>query len=235
MRNTYQIVTHTNGKEDQAAILAILMEIKSGKKKNDLKLLNYYHEIPVSYSATIDLIDRDCIEVTLHQAQAAVLGLQKQTILKSEHFPDELSVHSYVEYINVRNCMAVLGRFAYASVRAERRNAVRVNIGILINAEFIADELSISGQLEDISLTGLAISTFSPIPVGINNEGVINIVLMGKSLAIKAALLRSKELDNSHLHMFSIELDSKMEITVSQFIYSRQVEIIRELKDHVIG
>ncbi len=231
MRNTYQIVTRVNGKEDQAEILAIIRDIKYGKKKNDLKLLNYYHEIPVSYAATIDSIDNDCIEATVHQAQAAVLGLQKQTIIKSANFPDGLAVHCYVEYISVRNCFSVLGRFAFATVRAERRNAVRVDIAVMIKADFVSAGQQIPGQLEDISLTGLALSAFNPLPSGIDSNGVINIVIAGNNITVKAELLRSKEMDHGYLHMFKIELEPQMEIIVSQFIYSRQVEIIRELKE----
>ncbi len=231
MRNTYQIVTRINGKEDQGEILAIIGDIKSGKKKNDIRLLNYYNEIPVSYPATIDQIDRDCVEITVHQAQAAVIGLQKQTLLKSQHFPDALSVHCYVEYINVRNSMAVLGRFAYASVRAERRTSVRVNVGFMVKADFRSAGFGISGQIVDISLTGIAISSFDPMPSVIEEGGVINTVLSGRPISVKASFLKSKEADNSYIHMFSIEPDSQTETLISQFIYIRQVEIIRELKD----
>ncbi len=234
VEDTYQIVTQTNGKEDAAAIMAVLQAIKSGTVRNDLKLLNYYNEVPVSYGVTIDSIEGDAVELTVHQAQAAVLGLQKQTLIKSAHFPGGLGVHCYVEYINVRNRMAVLGRFAYAAIRADRRSAVRVKIGEpLIEAVFQAEGQSIKGMLKDISVTGLAVVTSEELPTGMPEQGVLTLELLGSRLAVQASIVRSAALNEGHLTTFRIELDAKMEEVVSQFIYSRQVEIIRELKEHI--
>lgn len=234
MKDTYQLVTQVNGKEDAAEILSILHKIKDGILKNDLKLLNYYHEVPVSYGVTIDGIEDDAIELTVHQAQAAVLGLQKQTLLKSSHFAGGLGVHCFVEYINVRNKMAVLGRFAYASIRADRRNAVRVYAGSpSITTQFQAEGQSVVGELKDISVTGMAVISSDELPSGLPEEGILRLNLMGQPMEVKAAMVRSIPLDEGHLHTFRIELDAKLEEVVSQFIYSRQVEIIRELKEHI--
>ncbi len=232
MKDTYQIVTQTNGKEDTAAILAVLRKIMDGALKNDLKLLNYYHEVPVSYGVTLESIDEDAVECTVHQAQAAALGLQKQTLMKSGHFPGGCGVHCFVEYVNVRNRMAVLGRFAYATIRAERRSAVRVNVGVSIGTIFQAENQSLVGELKDISVIGLAVVSSEELPTGLPEEGVLKLSLMGTALAVKAVLVRSAVVEHGHLHTFKFELDAKMEELVSQFIYSRQVEIIRELKEH---
>ena len=234
MKDTYQIVTQTNGKEDAAEILSVLQKIKDGILKNDLKLLNYYHEVPVSYGVTIESVEGDAAELTVHQAQAAVLGLQKQTLLKSSHFPSGLGVHCFVEYINVRSQLAVLGRFVYASIRADRRNAVRVYAGApSITTQFKAEGQCVGGELKDISVTGMAVISSSELPSGLSEEGMLTLNLMGHVMAVKAVMVRSIPVEEGHLHTFRIELDAKMEEVVSQFIYSRQVEIIRELKEHI--
>lgn len=232
MKDTYELVTQVNGKEDMLAILAVLRDIKAGVVKNDLKLLNYYHEVPVSYSAGLDIVEVDTVEMTVHQAQAAVLGLQKQTLLKSSHFPSGLGVHCFVEYVNVRNCMVVLGRFAYATIRADRRSAVRVKVGIHIPTTYQADQQTIIGELKDISVTGMAVISSESAPAGIADDGFLKLTLMGTSLMLKAVIIRSAALENGYLHTFRVELDPKLEGIISQFIYSRQVEIIRELKEH---
>lgn len=232
VKDTYQLVTQINGKEDTAAILVILKKIKEGSFKNDLKLLNYYHEVPVSFGAALERIDGDVVECTVHQAQAAALGLQKQTLLKSAHFPDGCGVHCFVEYINVRSRMAVLGRFAYATIRADRRNAVRVKVGSPVATVFQADNQSLTGTLKDISVIGLAVVSSEELPTGLPEEGVLKLNLMGTALAVKAVLVRSTAVEQGHLHTFRFALDAKVEELVSQFIYNRQVEIIRELKEH---
>lgn len=234
MKHTFQIVTQNSGKEDMAAILVVLSGIKAGKLKNDLKLLNFYHEIPFSYAAKIDHVDADAIELSVHQAQAAVLGLQKQTLLKSSHFPHGLGVHCYVEHINVRSCLAVLGRFAYATVRAERREAVRVTVESRADALYQADGQEISGRVRDISVTGTAIESTSPAPVGIADQGVIDLHLPGYRFTCSAGYIRSISVEQGYQHIFSLQLDTQQEEQVSQFIYARQVEIIRDLKDQQV-
>jgi len=234
VKDAYQLVTQVNGKEDAAEILAVLQKIKDGILKNDLKLLNYYHEVPVSYGVTIDSIEGDAVEFTVHQAQAAVLGLQKQTLMKSSHFPNSLGVHCFVEYINVRNRSTLLGRFVYAAIKADRRNAVRVYVGApSILTHFQAEGQCVAGELKDISVTGMAVISSSELPSGLSEEGTLKLNLMGHAMTVKAAMVRSIAVEGGHLYTFRIELDAKMEEVVSQFIYSRQVEIIRELKEHI--
>lgn len=234
MKDTYQIVTQVNGKEDADAIVNLLRAIKTGTLKNDLKLLNYYHEVPVSYGVVIDSIEGDAVECTVHQAQAAVLGLQKQTLLKSSHFPNGLGAHCFVEYINVRNRLVVLGRFAYASIRADRRAAVRVKAGSPpIMAQYQAGGQTFCGELKDISVTGLALIASEEMPTGMPEEGILTLSLMGNLIAVTAVMVRSLELETGRLHTFRFELDTKTEAIVSQYIYSRQVEIIRELKETI--
>lgn len=216
------------------SIISILGDIKSGIRKNDLKLLNYYHEVPVLYPAAIDMVDKEIVEITMHGVHAAVLALQKQTFLKSSSFPDGLCVHSFLEYINVRNCMAVLGRFAYVNVNAERRNAVRVKVDSDVDIIYSSSGHSFAGRLHDISVSGLSFFAQGLLPVGIGDEGTISIRLSGRELHIPSMFLKTDKKDEGYIHAFSILPDSKTEILVSQFIYARQVDIIREIKEQIV-
>lgn len=233
MKDFYQIVTVVDGKQDFAAIMQVLTDIKEGKLKNDLKVLSYYHNVPISYAAKIDSIDKESLEVSINQAQAVVLDLHKQTFVTSSHFPEGLTVHCYVEYVNVRNSYAVLGRFAYASNRAEKRGAVRVDVDSLLEAEYKAGDQSFSGKIQNISIIGLALECLTPKPVGIEEHGELIFTVQGNRMKISATLVRTYELEHGFLHAFRIELDSKAELLISQFVYTRQVEIIRELKDRI--
>lgn len=231
MRETFQIVSIKDGKQDLESILHTLREMKAGRLKNDLKLLNYYHEVPISYSAKIDSIDSDCIEVTAHQAQSVVLGLQKQALLTSASFPQGLGVHCFVEYVNVKNSFAVLGRFAYASIRAERRGAVRVKIDGFLPAAYIADTQTLSGRADDISVSGVAIHNQQPVPAGIPENGTLKLSVNGSELLLPSTLVKSAEKEGEFVHTFRFEPDKNADKVISQYIYGRQVEIIRQLKE----
>jgi hypothetical protein len=233
VKDFYQIVTVVDGKQDFAAIMQVLTEIKEGKLRNDLKVLSYYHNVPISYAAKIDSLDKDSIEVSINQAQAVVLELHKQTFITSSHFPPGLAVHCYVEFVNVKNSYAVLGRFAYASNRAEKRGAVRVDVGSLLEAEYRAGNQSISGNIINISIIGLALMSHTATPAGIEEQGELLFAVQGNRIKVVAALVNTYDLEQGFLHAFKIELDSKAELLISQFVYTRQVEIIRELKDRI--
>ncbi len=234
MRETFQIVSIQDGKQDQEAILHVLREIKAGRLKNDLKLLNYYQEVPISYAAKIETIDTDCIEITAHQAQAVVLGLQKQVLLTSVLFPQGLGVHCFVEYVNVKNCFAVLGRFAYAAIRAERRGAVRVSIDGFLSATYTAETQSLSGRADDISVSGVAIHNQQAVPAGISDSGILQLSVQGATLLLPATLIKSSENDAGFIHTFRFEPDKHADMVISQYIYCRQVEIIRQLKEQFL-
>ena len=234
MRETFQIVSIKDGKQDLEAILHILREMRAGRLKNDLKLLNYYHEVPISYAAKIETIDADCIEVTAHQAQAVVLGLQKQVLLTSALFPQGLGVHCFVEYVNVKNCFAVLGRFAYASIRAERRGAVRVSINGFLSATYTAETQSVAGRADDISVSGVAIYNQQAVPAGIPASGVLELLIQETTLRLPATLIKSAENDEGFVHTFRFEPDKNADKIISQYIYSRQVEIVRQLKEQFL-
>lgn len=231
MKETYQLVSIKDGKQDMEDILLILKKIAAGSIRNDLKLLNYYQEVPVSYPAKIDKIDGDCVEVTVQPAQSAVLGLQKQTLLRSAAFPSGLGVHCFVEYVNVKNCFAVLGRFAYASIRAERRGAVRVNVDGLYPVSFMSDEQELCGNLQDISLTGIGMISSQLVPAGLAANGTLRLNLQNRTLSLPAEYIKTVTRDGQQIHAFSIMPDQQADKLIAQFIYSRQVEIIRNLKD----
>lgn len=233
MKETYQVVSVKDGKQDAADILQVLRNIKAGSLSNDLKLLNYYHEVPISYGVKIDTIEADSIEVSAQQAQSVVLGLQKQCLMTSTHFPQGLGVHCFVEYVNVKNGFAVLGRFAYASIRAHRRAAVRVKVEERIPACYKAAGQEVHGQLNDISASGIALEGSHEAPAGLEESGFLTIVLQGKSLEIPAQHVKSRKHDECFIHSFRIEPDKQADAQISQYVYARQVEIIRQLKEQL--
>lgn len=234
MRDTFQIVSIKDGKQDMEAILQTLREIKSGKLKSDLRLLNYYNEVPISFSAKIDTVVDDCLECSVHQAQSVVLGLQKQALLTSSAFPQGMGVHCFVEYVNVKNCFVVLGRFAYAAIRADRRGAVRVTVDILIPASYRAEEQSVSGNAFDISTSGIALSTDQAIPAGLPENGQMQLTLLGAVLDMSASYVKSVEHEGDFVHTFKIDPDQQADKAISQYIYTRQVDIIRQLKEQIL-
>jgi hypothetical protein len=233
MIGTYDIVTRVDGKSDSDEILSILTDISAGRRKNDLKLVNYYQEMPISYGAVeIDECRGGALELTIHQNQTVVIAHQKQTVLKSNHFPDGLSVHAIVDDVNVKKSYVVLGRFAYTSIKAERRNAVRVKLQESVQVNIKADGATYTGILADISVSGIKIKD-SELPSNPANA-FIDITFSGAKISLPGTFLRENVNENGHFHVFTIAPDTHSEGVISKLIYNRQIEIIQMLKDQIL-
>lgn len=230
MNDTYQKIVLAGPDADEKEILSCLAEIRSGRLANDLKLVNYYREIPVSYSADVLTVEENSVEFLVHQIQAVAISLEKVTVLKSDHF--KRPVIATVNYVNVEKSRIVLSGFSYAAVRADRRMSVRVALTELIRVTFRTEETSASGNLLDISLTGVSIQVDQDPGIELSEKGELTVGLPSGSIAFPGSLLKVVPMASGTRLVFEVELDRASEVSISQFIFKRQVEIIKELKEH---
>lgn len=233
MLGSFDIITRVDGKSDSDEIVSTLTDISKGRLTNDLKLVNYYQEMPISYGAVeIDECSGGVLELTVHKNQSVVIAHQKQTILKSKHFPEGLSIHAIAEKVDINRGYAVLGRFAYATIKAERRAAIRVRVQESIPVILKAGGATYTGQLVDISVSGVKVKE-SDIPSA-PASAQLEIRFPESSITLPGIFLREKINENGHFHVFTIEPDGNAETVISKMIYSRQVEIIQMLKDQIV-
>ena len=232
----YNLVTVDNGKSDTASIIKVFSEMAAGKLRCDLRLLNYYSEVPVSYDSTINSVEMDCVELSVHEHQALIMKQEKSTIVKSKHFHDELAVHCYASYVNVQKKTVILNNFAFAQVRAERREAVRVAVHGTLCVKFSSGNAEFEGSLVDISGNGLSINTYSAPATDFNQPGLLHFSLAGAPLVVTGSFVRCTMQGNGQqLCVFRMEPDRRSDGLIGKFIYQRQVEIIQELKEGLIS
>lgn len=231
MKDIYNYLTVEDVHKDEKAIIEVLKGIHSRRFRNDLRVLNYYKEIPVSYDATITHIDDDFVEMQVHQHQAAVMHVEKIAFLKSEHFTHDVVAKVYKS--NINKSLGLLHNFSYVQIRAERRRFVRVQIFDTIIVSFRRQELTFSGRMADISLGGLSIDTAEEIAIDLEMAGVLTVEFPAGTLEIPGRLLKIFPLERGFSYVFEMEAGSKIETAISQFIFQKQVEIIRELKDQL--
>jgi len=230
MNDMYQLIQLAGEKQDRAQIMATLADIKAGRLKNDLKLLNFFREIPVSYGATVETMEDSSVELMAHQIQAVVISFEKVTVLKSSHFPKDVIANA--NYVNVEKSRIVLSNFSYALVRADRRMSVRVELSEPIYASFSACELTTGGRLHDMSLTGVSINVSEDPGIALSQTGELAVTLPIGTITVPASLLKTSTADDGFRLVFEIEATRATELSISKYILQRQVEIIRELKDH---
>ena len=92
----------------------------------------------------------------------------------------------------------------------------------------------ITGTIDDISIGGMCLRASQASELETQARGTLKLVIEDSILEIPAVLLKSKQEDEEFLYVFECETDTKIETKIAQFIFQRQLEIIRELKDHVL-
>ena len=230
MNEIYQKIQLAGEKEDGAQIIATLAAVREGRLKNDLKLLNYFREIPVSYGATVETVEESFAELRVHQIQAVVISFEKVTVLKSSHFPRDVIAN--VSYVNVEKSRIVLSSFCYALVRADRRMSVRVELAEPIYASFSSPDAAAGGRLHDMSLTGVSINVVDDPRIPLSEQGELVVTLPIGAITVPASLLKVLTLPDGYRLVFEIATTRATENSISRYILQRQVEIIKELKDH---
>lgn len=229
MRKHYQLLTVHDLRKDETDILEVLSAMGDGRLSNDIRLLNYYRELPVSFDASIEYLERGVADVRVHELQAAAMMIEKETFIKSRHL--EHDVVAKVIRIKKDRHLAVLGYFQYAQITAERRFNVRVQVSEKHEAAFCHGQHPVRGWIEDISYGGVSISVPGETAIEENVTGALSIFLPNATLELNGKLLKVEQGESFTRFVITLELDGKSEQIVSQFIFSQQGRIIRELKN----
>jgi hypothetical protein len=217
--------------DDHAEILAIL---KAAPKKV-LKLINYYKGLPLSYPATINSIDRGIVDLDVQQEQAFTIERNRSTFIRSPLLKHD--VFAQAQYVNIKKKAATFVKFSYVEIMAERRNFIRMEPEPSPDAVIESPLGVINGNLYDVSLSGLNISVDQYYPLEINAETSVRFRLrdMEQRLDIKvtvpAKLVGIMDGSQPYHYKFIICPDKWLERNLSQYIFHRQIEIIKEIKD----
>jgi hypothetical protein len=219
--------------EDQTEIISIL----KANPKQVLKLINYYMGMPLSYPATIAQIDRGVVDLDVQAQQAFTIDYCRSVFIRSPLFKHD--VLAQAQYVNIRKKAATFVKFSYVEIMAERRNFVRLELSPN-PAVIIESPLGhIEGKLFDISLAGINILIDNYCPLEINVEMTLRftLTLLEQNLSIDvitvAKLITIKADVPPYTYAFAIYSDKSLERQLSQYIFQRQIEIIREIKDAV--
>lgn len=220
--------------DDQAKILDTFKDL-STQGKLGVSLINYYKGLPLSYPATIESVSNATLELDIHPQQAVAIEKYRYAFIRCPALPHVVGAH--VLYVNVRKQAATLRNFFFAEILAERRNAIRLELEPPTEASFQVGSETLPGTLVNLSMQGAAILTD-----GISlPEDAFDTTLQFKlpniiqntltTVKAPARYVGSTELDKSKVLRFSMVPDKALEQQISQYIFQRQVEIIRELKD----
>ncbi|HXE98298.1 MAG TPA: hypothetical protein VN642_17985 [Dongiaceae bacterium] len=236
-KHLYRTKIEKSFDEDQSKILETFKGLfKLGK--TEIMLLNYYQGVPLSLPARIVSVYRTFMRLDVHPQQAVAFEKDRHTFIRCGAFQHDICAD--IHHIDVFERNATLGNFFFAEILADRRNAIRLVLDSPTEASFDVEGVKVSGSLMDISIEAAAIKVLQlpgfdkgfitrlqlKLPNNIQNSCVTTHVV--------ARLVATKELDDGFLCIFSIKQGNGPDQPLSKFIFRRQVELIRALKDHSI-
>jgi hypothetical protein len=232
MHTYYLLLPSADVRKDDESIIEVLSAVKDDKIGNDLKLLNYYREVPINFGASIDHIEKGMVELTVHQLQAALMQQQKETLIRSSHFRND--VVAKVSKAGAEQRFAFLTGFSYVQILSDRRANIRVEVSENVQVDVSFGKLRLQGRLKDISIGGMAI--IAPEKQGIDENARVKLTfsLRGHGVEIPGTVLRVIDESPRKSYVIHFTPDSKSDATISQYIFQTQSEIIRELKEKIL-
>ena len=231
----YESSTKQSLEEDGIRIASGFQDIIKRGARVSLRLVNYYKGLPLSYPATLVEIDRGTLELDVHQQQAVALNTSRYTFIKCDYF--DCPILAEVQSADVRRMTASLRNFMFVEIMAERRSALRLEMEPQTDAEIKVEEILLTGKVIDVSLGGFSIRPAQRCTLLRNAEVTLRVMVPNllqntlTRLETKATHIETVSSNDHDICRFSISTEPQSEGLLSRFIFQRQVEIIRELKE----
>jgi hypothetical protein len=221
--------------EDRALIVAGFQDILKRGMTVGIRLVSYYKGLPLSYPATLVEVDRGVLEMDVHKQQAVALSANRHTFIKCDYF--DSAILAEAQNVNVRSMTASLRNFTFVRIMAENRNSLRLELEPPTDAEIDWNGNIVKGRVIDLSLGGFSIEVSESIHIPDRTEVPLTVMVPNllqntvSRLQTKAKHVGTNKGAGSDICRFSFEADPVAEGLLSRFIFQRQVEIIRELKE----
>jgi len=226
--NHYELLTVQNARRDEEAILKVLSALMYNKFPNDLILLNFYNEMPISFGAAIEYIDRGIVVMMVHSFQAVSMLMQNITFIKSDYLPNW--VMAKVLKIDRENNLAFLALFSYVHNPSERRMHVRMTLPEMVEAQFHNNQQEVPGEVQEISFGGVALLAPQENVLKESEKGMISLMLPSVKLEVPGTFIKYQDHDSVRRHIFQLDMNTRIERIFSQFIYQQQSKIMNELE-----
>jgi PilZ domain len=197
---------------------------------HELELMNTYKGVPFICKARVQNIDGD--NVWLQAGGPAILCLERERLTKvlgSDYF--EPSVAHAVS-VDFRNGIIVLNNFSYLGTKLGERMTVRVEPKEPIDALLINQTQKTSGQVADLSLSGVGVRVaqahYSP-ALKPGTLVQIQLELMGKSIAAEGTILSVLRLDDAQRVSIRFAQDHGHRLEIFRYLVDRRAQIEEEL------
>jgi hypothetical protein len=222
--------------EDQADILAVIRAKLTDSSGVEVHLINYYKGLPVSFKARIVGIDKNALEMDIAPEQAVVMAAERYTFIRSALFKNPLLAQA--QFVSVRHKAASLCKLCFVEIMAERRRHIRLELEPPVKAAFNSSSGIVRGMLVELSMAGAVMSVTHPFAGIMDEETTLTAMIPDTeqnttyNIKLPAQFVEVSEESQVSLIRFSITADDRIsDRIIAKYLYHRQVDIIRELKE----
>jgi hypothetical protein len=197
--------------------------------KKDVSLLNYYKEVPVTYSARLLDYDTDGIaSLTCHPVQARLMDFDRYTILRHGAYSFKAAFMGIKQQSRHKQEI-LLSRFLPAEVYTDKRELVRVSHDNPIIVSLVSDGIKFSAEMIDSSATSFKTKPVPDLPIEVRGTARAGFVLpLGDGpVTIEADVVLVKS--TSETQVYRMDISKADESSMMRYINQRQIEIIKEL------
>ena len=219
----------------QGELMQLFEQLSS--RNQPVRLLNTYRGVPVAHEARVISTHKGYVVLDVHPEQATCLSLENKTYVQAELLPEVYQAQ--VVAVDVAKKQSVLTEFTGAGNALGKRMTVRVQPQAPVEVELNDGEHRVSGQLVDISATGVGIFTVAAyIYSDLSFEKGMT-VFIDFCLPIAQDFIRLNGKINGIAHQqgtflhrlgLSILPDPDAEPNLKRYVTLRQQEILDELK-----
>jgi hypothetical protein len=215
----------------------IIATFKSALKTNpglEVKLINYYKGMPLSLDARILSVHNESIDLLVNPRQAVAISDDNYTFIRSNLFSHDIVARA--QDVDINEKTVTLSKFCFIELCAERRNHLRLRIHPPIDAIYMSSSGTVRGELIELSTAGTIMVVDYTVEIDTWEEGKLIFNLPdanGENNKIKIPAKFLTLLDDARLSrfIFCFTPDKNTENLIAKYLFNRQIEIMRMLKD----
>ena len=231
----YSTRIQTTFDEDHSEILSVLRSAYKNDPKLELQLINYYRGLPVSYKAKIMGVENNSLELDVNPHQAVAISDEHYTFIRCKLFKQDIVAKA--QSVSIKHKAVTLKQLCYVEIMAERRNQIRLKVLPPIEASYMSTQGSAQGKIIELSTAGTILTVDHCESIETGEEAMMNFTLPDASqntpcvVEVSAKLITIIDDIRPSRYIFSLMPDKLSEKHIAKFIFNRQIEIVRELKD----
>lgn len=207
--------------------------------KSQVKLLNFYKGIRINTIGQIIKIADGLVYMAIEKIQGYAMQVEKSIVIQATNLPFDIA--GEIKIVDIGRKIAVFRNFLPLKVSANSRQHIRIQSDHRMHLTMNALKSVISASILDISINSIAcrvnnskgipekgtlVTLHFHLPSKRSEEGVVSMIVTGHIEFVK-------EMDGYTKVVVLVDLEEPYESFLVEYLYSRQQELISELKSIV--